>query len=297
MGDTSFRRKRLQFMIAFEKEDFGDKQNTVVLEGYRASVTIDVAGVDLGQSFMACRIWGVPKSIMDLIDTRGNKSDTGGAQPMNIKIAADDGSGQFVDVYIGHVMYAFPDYNSAPNVPIEIQASSANRFIWDAPAASSYKGAFDVAKAIEGLAKRMGFAFENAGVTEKLADQYVWGSTMNQIRTLARAARIVCLIANKKVKIWPNGKTNGYPVLKLSPQTGLIGYPKWEKNGIAITHLFNQNIVQGTEVDLNTSIEAQQGRWYVHPPIRHLLDAEMPNGKWQTEARLFRTPGGQARVN
>lgn len=47
MGDTSFRRKRLQFMIAFEKEDFGDKQNTVVLEGYRASVTIDVAGVDL----------------------------------------------------------------------------------------------------------------------------------------------------------------------------------------------------------------------------------------------------------
>ena len=48
MGDTSFRRKRLQFMIAFEKEDFGDKQNTVVLEGYRASVTIDVAGVDLG---------------------------------------------------------------------------------------------------------------------------------------------------------------------------------------------------------------------------------------------------------
>jgi hypothetical protein len=297
MADSSFRHKRLQFMIVFENEDFGDKKNTVVLEGYRASVTIDLAGVDLGMSHMACRIWGVPKHLMDLIDTRGNKTDLAGVQPMNIKIAADDGCGQFVDVYIGHVIYAFPDYNAAPNAPIEIQASSANRFIWDAPAASSYKGEFDVATAIEGLAKRMGFAFENAGVTEKLSNQYVWGSTLNQIRTLARAARVVCLIANQKVKIWPNGKTNGYPVLKLSPQTGLIGYPRWEHTGITITHLFNQNIVSGTEVQLDTSIEAQQGRWYVHMPIRHMLDAEMPNGKWQTEARLFRSPEGQVRVN
>ena len=120
---------------------------------------------------------------------------------------------------------------------------------------------------------------------------------MNKIRTLARAARVVCLIENRKVKIWPNGKTNGYPVLKIAHQSGLIGYPKWEPNGISITHLFNQNIVTGTEVHMESSIEAQKGRWYVHSPIRHLLDAEMPNGKWQTEARLFRTPEGQARVN
>ena len=81
MADGSFRKKRLQFMIAFENEDFGDKKNTVVLEGYRASVTIDLAGVDLGMSHMACRIWGVPKHLMDLIDTRGNKTDLAGVQP------------------------------------------------------------------------------------------------------------------------------------------------------------------------------------------------------------------------
>ena len=296
---TSFRKKRLQFMIRLDSDTFegSDNKNTVILEGYRASVTIDMAGVDFGMSFMACRIWGVPKAIMDKLDTKRNKGDIGGVQPMAIKVAADDGSGQYVDVYVGHLSYAFPDYNAAPNVPIEIQATSSEAFLWDAPNANSYKGSFDVAQAIAGLAKNMGFAFENNGVTAKLSDQYLSGSTMNQIRTLAKAAAIVCLIANKKVRIWPNGKTNGNPVLKLSPETGLIGYPRWEMVGISVTHLFNQDIMNGTEVELATSIDAQNGRWYVHSPIRHMLDSEMPGGKWHTEARLFRSPEGQARVN
>lgn len=299
MTGSSFSKKRLQFMIRLDSDTFegSDDKNTVILDGYRASVTIDLAGSGVCQSFMACRIWGVPKAVMDKIDTRRNKGDRGGVKPMAIKVAADDGSGQYVDIYVGHVAYAFPDYNASPNVAIEIQATPAELFLWDAPNANSYKGEVSVADAIAGLAASMGFAFENNGVTERLCDQYVSGSTMNQIRTLTTAARIVCLIANGKVRIWPNGKTNGQPVLKLSPETGLIGYPKWEMSGMSVAHLFNQNIVNGTEVELSTSIDAQKGRWYVHSPIRHMLDAEIPGGKWLTEARLFRSPEGQARVN
>ena len=300
MTDTSFSRKRLQFMIRVDGENFegSNDKNTVVLENYRANVTIDLAGVDLNDSFMACRIWGMPSALMDKLDTRhGKKANTGEVQRMAIKIAADDGSGQYVDVYVGHVISAFPDYNAAPNVSLEIHASAAYLYLWDAPKANSYKGEFDVAKAIEGLATRMGFSFENHGVTKKLTDQYTSGSTMNQIRALASAAGIACMINNNKVSIWPNGKGNGAPALKLSPKTGLIGYPRWDFVGITVTHLFNQNILNGTEVDLDTSIEAQRGQWFVHLPIRHMLDCEIPGGKWHTEAKLTRDAEVYVRVN
>lgn len=297
----SFTEKRLQFMLVLDSDTFdtkdGDKKNTVVLEGYRASVTIDLAGLELGQGHMACRIWGVPKALMDKIDTMGDRTQVGGVKPMAVKVAADDGTGQFVDVFEGHVISARPDYNAAPNVPIEIQAMSGYLHLWDAPKANSYKGEFEVAKAIEGLAKSMKFAFENKGVNVKLCDQYVSGSTMNQIRTLACAAKIACMIQNRKVMIWPEGKNNGQPVLKLSPQTGLIGYPRWELNGVTVTHQFNQNIQRGTEVELETSIPALQGQWFIQLPIRHMLDAEMPGGKWHTEAFMTRGAEGYVRKN
>lgn len=294
----SFTKKRLQVMIRMDGDTFdgSDGKNTVILEGYRVSATIDLAGIGLAQANMACRIWGVPKALMDKIDTRGSKGDVNVVRKMGIKLAADDGSGQYVDVYAGHVAYAFPDYNAAPEVPIDIHASAADFYQWDLPNSSSYKGEFSVAAAIEELAKSMDFAFENNGVTAKLSNQYVSGNTLNKIRTLAQASQTVCIVHNRKVRIWPNGRGNGAPILTLSPETGLIGYPKWEYNGITATHLFNQNIVNGTEVDLHTSIEAQKGRWYCHLPIRHMLDSETPGGKWHTEVRLMRTPEG-IRVN
>ena len=296
---SSFSKKRLQVMIRLDGDTFegSDNKNTVVLDGYRVSATVELAGVALNQAYMAVRIWGVPKALMDKIDTQGKKGDVNVVRKVGVKLAADDGSGQYVDVYAGHVIYASADYNAAPEVTLEIQATAADFYLWDLPKSNSYKGEFEVAKAIEGLAKGMGFAFENHGVTAKLSNQYVSGSTLNQIRTLANASKTVCMIANKKVRIWPNGKTNGSPVLKLSPQTGLIGYPRYEYNGITVLHLFNINMVEGTEVELDTSIEALKGRWYVHLPIRHMLDSEVPGGKWHTEALLTRSMEGQLRVN
>lgn len=297
---SSFTEKRLQFMLVLDSDTFdtkdGDKKNTVVLEGYRASVTIDIAGLKLINSNMACRIWGVPKALMDKIDTMGNRTQVGGVKPMAVKVAADDGTGQFVDVFVGSVIHAAPDYNAAPNVPIEIHANAAWGYLWDAPAARSFRGEVDVAEAIAALAAQMKFAFENHGVNTKLCDQYVSGSTMNQIQTLAHAAGIVCMINNRKVTIWPSDKSNGKPVFVMSPQTGLIGYPRWELSGVTVTHQFNSNILPGLEIQLETGIEAQRGRWFAHLPIRHMLDAEMPGGKWHTEVFLHNQAKGVVRA-
>jgi hypothetical protein len=105
------------------------------------------------------------------------------------------------------------------------------------------------------------------------------------------------MIHNRKVVIWPREKNNGQPALKLTPQTGLIGYPRWELSGVTVTHQFNQNFQNGTEVDLQCSIKALNGKWYVLLPVRHMLDAEMPGGKWHTEAFMARRPEGIGRGN
>jgi hypothetical protein len=97
----------------------------------------------------------------------------------------------------------------------------------------------------------------------------------------------MCNIENRTVTIWPNGKTSGGPVIELSPDTGLVGYPTMDYVGVNVTCLFNPNIMLGSEIKLTTSISALNGQWFVLS-MRHVLEAQLPGGQWFTRAFMTR---------
>ena len=61
------------------------------------------------------------------------------------------------------------------------------------------------------------------------------------MRALAKAAGIHWLIDRDAVAIWPKGKARQGGGTKVSPQTGMRGYPAFTSCGIEVTTLFNSD--------------------------------------------------------
>jgi hypothetical protein len=150
---------------------------------------------------------------------------------------------------------------------------------------TSYKGSVDVAQVLYGLAQQMGLGFENSGVTGAIANPYWPGSLGQQLTAVCKAAGcdyLIDKVANV-LAVWPKGGArNGQDVL-LSKDTGMIGYPSFTQNGVQVRSLFNPSLAFGRTIKIESQFTpAANGRWTI-AAISHNLDANVPNGQWQTE--------------
>jgi hypothetical protein len=187
------------------------------------------------------------------------------------------------------------------------------------PAApSSYPGNADVATILSGIATALGWGFENNGVQVKLSNGYFPGTARQQIHDIARAANIELYEdhggAKVTLAIWPKTGTRGGQIPLISAATGLIGYPKFQSNGMSFTTLFNPNIRLGARIQMQSSTgQAAQnapasaglpagtqsggpnGLWYVAAAgggaLSHDLSSQLPDGPWFTHCSCVRVPG------
>ena len=156
------------------------------------------------------------------------------------------------------------------------------QYIAVAPAdALSYSGSASVATIMSNLAMRMGLSLENNGVNVSLSNPTFGGSLVAQMRACARAANIYAQIDQVRsvLAIWPkNGSRSGAPVM-VSPQTGLVGYPRFGLRQIQFKTLFNPSLVTGRRVQVQSSLQPACGIFTV---IGLDIDvaAEEPNGPW-----------------
>lgn len=292
----TFDSRHLRVTIALKSGSFEGqgKNDTIIMEGYRTSVNIQNAGGRLASGSATVRIWGLRPDLMNQIYMLQAPVKSNDIRPNAIRIEAKEGEGEYVTVFEGQVYYCTPDYNAAPNVYMQIEARACAFLMWHVPPPNSKKGTQKVADLIGAIAQSVSLQFKNNGVTETVTDAYVSGSAINQMRELARAAGVMIDIDRGAVTIWPNGRGNGSPVIDLSPATGLVGYPKMELAGVTVDMLYNPNIDIGREVKLTTSISQLCGQWFVQQ-YHHMLDAELPNGKWFTSAFMTRLAYSVAR--
>lgn len=103
-------------------------------------------------------------------------------------------------VFQGTIANAWIDYRGAPEASLNIEAYAGFYEQMKSAAVNSYKGTVDVASIIESLAKSIGFAFSNNGVTAKLSNPYFAGSALTQIKDCAQHAGIGYDISNGVVK-------------------------------------------------------------------------------------------------
>lgn len=273
----------VQFILSEGSLD-EDENNLVTLTGHRCQALISNPGGDNMVGSLQLRIFGMKQRDM-------NKFSTQGANPMSyknntVKVSAGDVGGQIRQVFEGTIIRSAINYNTAPDVSFDVTAVSAF-FAQVAPTSpNSYKGNIDVATVIEALAKSIGYAFHNNGVSVMLSNQYLSGSAVDQINTIANAARIPVCIENGVVSIWPNDGARDGLTIALSPQTGMVGYPEFTDIGFLVRSLFNQDIQNGRRLNVHDSvIEKANGDWMVQT-VTHELSTMEPNGPWFTRANL-----------
>lgn len=228
----------------------------------------------------------MPLSLMNQLSTVGTQAN---ARYMNsITVQAGDAETGMTLVFGGQIFAAFVDAQSQPQVAFRVMASPGP-FLAVKPATPlSVKGTADAGTLMSGLAKDMGFAFENNGVSVKLANPYFGGSSWTQAMGIARHGNFDLVFERNVMVISPRGKPRQGDATLISPETGMVGYPAFNQNYVIVTCLFNPAIKQLSLVEVKSQLTPANGKWQVIS-IAYELESQTPQGRWFMVLTLIAT--------
>lgn len=313
MGSFVHRRLDVTFTLAGDTFDVEGSPDTIKFTGLRVSCEIYNPPLD-EMNRADVKIYGISQNIMNrLTRMLWAGSVAGGLANDLIKIEAGTNDKDMTSVFIGNIIWAYPDYQSAPEVALIIKAqtvdidnkvSDTKKSIYEAETWPGINFVSDIAKK---LASDMGLSFENNGVNKKVVDQYLWNTPLAKMKKLADVANIDFYVNDKVLSICNKYKARnvyvGNDIPVISPETGMIGYPvPYMSGAVFVTTLFNNKIVHGARIKIDTMVKAvndeaanipsAQGLFYVLN-MTHRLESELPGGDWKTEilaTRELNTP-------
>lgn len=285
----AFTHKKLQVQFELAQGSFGEgKNNVATTSGLRTSFTGTYpGGTDQGSCEVA--VYGIPLSIMNQLSTTGTQLNQ--KSKNNIAVFAGEEGGQMSVVYQGTIIAAFVDAAGMPEVAFRVMGAPGTYQAVKPVAPLSIKGSADVSGMLKGLAGQMGFAFEDAGVSVKLANPYHPGTAWQQALSIARAANIDITYDRGTMAIVPPNKARaGEPVL-ISQDHNMIGYPAFNQAGVVITALYDPAVKHYGSIKVQSELTSANGTW----KIKNLtleLESEVTKGKWHMVLECVTMDGG-----
>lgn len=280
---SSFQRRRLRVTFQLATGTFAKDGNpdTVVLEDFRTKVEIHAPG---GYEFSVCkvRIYGVAQSTMERLTVINYQNLD--YMRNTLRVEATDANGQFSTIFLGEIYQSFPEYAGAPDVPFMADARSGIVSSLAPSQAKSYPGPQKVSVVMAELAKEMNLTLENNGVESTLTDQYLGGTPLQKVQTIASASRIQYWYLPEQgvLSIAPMNYPRPGPPVAYNIDSGLVGWPVKLHNGIGFTALFVPQVFHGCRITMESSVPACNGDWYIIS-MSHRLDAVTPGGAWFTD--------------
>jgi hypothetical protein len=262
---------------AFTEGDY----DQVTVTGLRIQATIANAGApSMGEASVI--VHGLTPSLMNQLSSLSRLDNGQVAIRFNQIIieAGDDVAGMSV-IFQGQISLSQIDMSGAPDSSLHITAHAGLFEAVKPTAPLSFPGSADVATIMQNLAVQNGYAFENGGVTAKLATPYFHGSPRQQMEACANAANINWTLDNGVLAIWPKGGSRSGPIALISATTGMISYPTNYDVGIAVKTLFNPQLKIGATCEVQSSLPFANGK-FVMFGVAHDLESETPNGQWET---------------
>jgi hypothetical protein len=274
-------KKELRFIITLGVGSFGSSSNNqITLQGYRAQVDIDKAG-GMMMGTLRAQIYGVTQSDMNSVTTLQWKTRL--YIKNTIEVYAIDGAQETL-IFTGNIVNAWGNYQSMPDVFLQIQAQSAYFNQLQPIPPSSLRGAVDVASLMSQLASTMGYTFENNGVSVQLSNPYLPNTGLEQAKSLARAAGIDLYLDDNVLAITPPNVARGGLIPQISATSGLKGYPTFDGVGVNFETYFNPSVRFGGSIKLVTPIIQAAGQWIV-TSVAHRLESQKPGGAWFSTIR------------
>lgn len=281
MSNPGFTERHIDLQFQMGQGQFGaDGSDIFEATGLRISANIYKTG-GWSMSELNLRVWGLPLDVMNKLTILGQPI----ANPRrnSIVVSAGDVDSGVAAVFTGNIVEAWVETKEAPNVAFVVTAQSGLIDAFRPVPATSYKGSVDAALVASGIAGQMQPArtLVNNGVSVQLADPYLPGTALDQLRELARAANFDMALEADTLSIWPVGGSTEEQAQEINVDTGMVGYPAHTESGVAIQTVFNPSLVYGSLVNVKSILTPASGLWRAYA-VRHELESELPGGKWFT---------------
>lgn len=277
----SFTKKHLKITIKLNEDSFevtGDKVlDTLDFDGLATKVALNFGNGALSPHGRISIANLSMEKINKLIRIKWN---TESALLNTVKVEVKEGVGEYQTIYFGGINYAMLDLESAPDAWIHIETTMGQREILQIDKPISFPAGEKVERVLEDLVKGTGYSFENNGVNITANDMYYGGSRMDKINAICRDYEITPYFQGNVFSFAPNGKPRKTKEVVLTPNNGLIGYPKPNMMGADFTCLYSNKIYFGGMVEIKDSIVDIANRKYIIYGMRINLEANIPNGQW-----------------
>lgn len=287
---TTFTKKDLRFTFVLSNNAVFDVtgNNTLKVNGLRAAADIKGAGMPAFPE-AELTIFGLKQEDMNALTALAFSPD--GMQRNTVTVEADSGQG-FSTVFSGQMITSGPDYSGIPQAPLKVFARVLGFDSLNPAAPTSYTGTVDVATIVQNLATAMGFGtIENNGVNIQLSSSYFSGTLADQLRAVKQHANIQVYFDGDTLAICPAGGVRSQPAFTLTPQSGLIGYPKldFQRGYVYVKALYNPAFRFGGPITIQGSdVPLANGSWTIGT-ITNNLSSLMPNGPWFSNMLLYPT--------
>lgn len=289
MSSFTAKRLRVTLILAGANSVFpGTNSNTLQLQNLRMSTRVQAVARLSTQAEI--KIYGMKQADMNALTVAW-------ANPPVVlnhlvileanKTGKEDG---WVQVFKGTIIEAQPDYRSMPDVAFTLLATTGY-FVKINPAPpTSYPEQVDIGAIASDLIARMGspWAYVDGGADGVLTNPYFWGTLWDQLTQACAAANADFYIQGDQILVTPAGKPGkAAPSVVLAPDSGLVGYPMFERSGLSITAVFDPAFLCGSPLDIKSQVPNASGRWYPYS-IAHSLDSMVPHGQWFSNLQCLR---------
>jgi hypothetical protein len=293
---TPYAVRAIDLTFQLGKGNFGAAGvDQIKLSGLRCEVNLTKAQAPTPGGLATIRMYGLSLDHINSLTKAGLNWD--GRKNLVLIEAGDTTSGVMTAIYNGNVVEAYPDFRNMPNVSFVVVANPGAIIQLKPAMPSSFTGATDVATALSSMAKQAGYTLENNGVSVQLASPYFPGTIWQQILSCVKAANIFAHLdsVTGTLAIWPKtGNRNGETII--SPATGMIGYPEFQRNRIKVRTLFDPSIKAppsvGKQIVVQSELTAANGKWVVNT-IDYNLSSQTPGGPWEMTIIASSGPASQ----
>lgn len=268
--------KTIRTTIILGEGEFSDGTNTRVIEGLATTVDIEKAGLP-DKNTAKVKIANLNLAEMEQLtflafrplQSRKNK----------IMIEAGEKGKELSVVFKGDITSSFPDFTTAPDIFLNIEAMAAGWSMQMNTSPTSVDGEAEAPKLFEQFANEAGYGFVNNGISATVKNTTFVGSPPQKAEQLAKEINCELIIDDENYIIQDWGQTQGDAVV-ISPESGLIGYPSFTNEGISCKSFFNPALKFGGQIRLESVLPRATGFWKI-TKLNHALSA-YTSGEWSS---------------
>jgi hypothetical protein len=277
----SYTLKTIQLTITLGKGNFSQGGNTKTIEGLACDATIQKPGLPEKNS-AAIKVWGLSYEDMAQLTMLAFRPLESHHNLISIK--AGEKGGALPLVFAGEIVSASADFNAAPDVCMDFEADTGSYPQQISAPVATVKGEAQADQLFSQFADTAGYTFKNEGVTASVQNAWFPGSPIDKMTKLARDIGCELLIDDGQIVILPAGQARAGNAVLLSRDTGLIGYPTFNQDGISCRCIFNPNLAYGGLIKVEKSIVPKaNGAWRITKLTHHITAYVPGGGNWESQ--------------